>query len=106
MNIDTETRTVLDNVFGMEMSADFVAEAKTVGLRSAMSVVVADEALSGLRHGAVSLLIRTALRNGLGEMPFGWTFLRTDATHHELTVWVLDGTADEPPRAQKERVSA
>ncbi len=99
MNLSAETKTLLDNVFGGELSADMPSNLKKHGLRSAMSMVMADEGLPELRPEAVRLLIRTALCKGIGELPFGWSILPTDAAQHELTVWVLDGLA-------KERVSA
>ena len=92
MNIDTETKALLDHVFGEQLRADL---AKTLGLRSALSVVIADEGLPELHSAAVSVLIRTALCNGLGEIPFGWSLLPTTAAQHELAVWVLDGVKDE-----------
>lgn len=95
MNIDTETKALLDKVFGEQLPAELVAEAKTIGLRSALSVVMADEGLPGLHSAAVSVLIRMALCKGLGEIPHGWSLLPTTAAQHELAVWVLDGVKDE-----------
>jgi hypothetical protein len=92
MNIDTETKSLLDHVFGEQLRADL---AKTLGLRSALSVVMADEGLPELHSAAVSVLIRMALCNGLGEIPFGWSLLPTEDGKHELAVWVLDGVKDE-----------
>jgi len=90
MNINTETKTLLDNVFGEELPIESVWAAKGLGFRPALSVVMADEGMVEFRREAVSVLIRTALCNGLGEMPFGWSLLPTDAAQHELSVWVLD----------------
>ncbi len=92
MNIDTETKALLDKVFGERLRADM---AETLGLRSALGVVMSGEGFAGLHSAAVSVLIRTALCNGLGEIPFGWSLLPTTAAQHELAVWVLDGVKDE-----------
>jgi hypothetical protein len=93
MNIDTETKALLDGAFGERLRAD---TAESLGLRSAMSVVIFREGSVGL-PAAVSLLIRTALRKGLGELPFGWSLFPTDNGRHELAVWVLEA----PERARE-----
>jgi hypothetical protein len=97
MKIDAETKTLLDNVFGEQLPADLVAEAKKLGFRSAISLVMADEGLEALRREAVCALIRIALCKGLGEPPAGWSLLPTAAAQHELAVWVLEA----PVRARE-----
>ena len=96
MNIDTETKALLDRVFGEQLSAEEVADGKTLGFRSALSVVTSRGAV-WLEAAAVSLLIRTAVCNGLRELPFGWSLLPTDDGRHELAVWVLEA----PVRARE-----
>jgi hypothetical protein len=64
-----------------------------------------DEGLPGLRPEAVQILIRSALSKGLGEMPFGWSLLPAADAQHELTVWVLDGLADEMTKRLNEALS-
>lgn len=95
MKMDAKTKTLLDNVFGEQLPTDLVAEAKKLGFRSAMSLLMADEGLKALRMEAVGALIRISLWKGLGEVPAGWSLLPADNAQHELTVWVLGGVGDE-----------
>jgi hypothetical protein len=96
MNINTETKTLLDNVFGKEMSAYVVEELKRFGLRAAKGVAIATaDASKDDFDLAVKLLINNALWDGLGGPTFGWTLFPNDDAQHELTVWVLDGPANE-----------
>ena len=93
MNIDNETKALLDNVFGERLRADM---AEILGLRSALSVVMDLQGLTGL-SAAVSVLVRTALCNGLGEIPFGWSLFPSEDGKHKLAVWVIDA----PKRARE-----
>ena len=97
MIIDNETRALLNGVFGEQLSAEEVADGKTLGFRSALGVVMAGQGFAGLHMAAVRVLIRTALCNGLGEVPFGWSLLPTDDDKHELAVWVFEA----PVRARE-----
>jgi hypothetical protein len=96
MNLSAETTDFLNLVFGQQLTEGF---AQRLGYSSPLQVTIDPGSEMGMTPAALSFVVRSAMRRGIGEVPCGWSLEPCKDEVHMLYIWTMDGVGDELEKA-------